>query len=167
MVGRDDDQDPGASASSPFDSVVGRVEAQLSRGRPIGAIDPPAPAPVTVTARRRAVGSRDYLTGIAIGVAIVGVLLQCWLARELAAYDLGWTFYTPESMKPPFVVGTAWRIGAPLALAALVVIAHVLAGRGRRWPAIVVAVLALATPAASLYLARAPFSEIAGRIQAE
>jgi hypothetical protein len=167
MVRRDDDQDPGASASSPFDSVVGRVEAQLARGRPSGAVDPPEPPPAAAVPRGRAAGARDYVTGIAIGVAIVGVLLQVWLARELAMYDATWTLYTPDSMKPPFVVGTAWRFGAPLALAALVVLAHVLAGRGKRWPALVVAVLALATPAASLYLARAPFTELAGRITAE
>jgi hypothetical protein len=170
MVGRDDEPEPGAGASTPFDSVVGRMEAQLARGRPSGAIDPPAGGPAAVARRGRgAAGARGYVTGIAIGVAIAGVLVQCWLAHRLAAFDLdpGWTFYTPGSFEPPFVVRTGWRIGAPVVLAGLVVLAHVLTGRGKRWPAIVVAVVALATPALSIYLAEKPFHTLAGNIRAE
>jgi hypothetical protein len=168
MGERDDDPDP--STSTPFDSVVGRVEAQLARGRPSGALDPPSPAPVAIVRRGRGDGARDYATGIAIGIAVVGVLLQIWVGYEVATYRTTWEMFAPESLRPSaagVVASTAWRYGAPVVLAGLVGLAHVLAGRGRRWPALVIAVVAVAAPVTTLYVARAPFHAVADAIETE
>jgi hypothetical protein len=138
--GRDDE--PAAGGSTPFDSVVGREEARLSRGLPRGAVESPPPDPPLAPGRLQ-----TYAAGIALGVAVLATAVNAWITRECASLA---TVIRPTGSRAAFVASPGWRWGSLVGGVALCVGAAVLARRGRHWPAYVAAAVGAAILAMSL-----------------
>jgi hypothetical protein len=142
-----DEDEPAAAASSAFDSVVGRVEAQLSRGRPSGPVEAP---PAQIVADRVARESRGLRTGILIGVLGFAILVDVWLS--IAMGRLAANVPEPSASRWVEVVATpAWRWGMLAMLGLLSGSAYMLTRRGKRWPLISATVTALIIVALTAY----------------
>ena len=149
-----------------FDSVVGRVEAQLASGRPSGAVEAPTPAssartkiPPPATARP------DFVAGVGAGIAGAAALIQLWLSFHLAPLV---TMYNaleyPPSLGTRIAISPIWHL-ASIAVIGALAIAGYRGSRRRRWPLLVVAGVAIAIVAATYLLATMPITELAGNIQ--
>lgn len=125
-----DDDEPASAASSAFDSVVGRVEAQLSRGRPSGPVEAPEPQ---VVANRTAPDVRGFRTGVVLGLLAAAIVVDLWLS--IAMGRLATNLPAPSASRWVAVVATgAWRWGMLGLLVLLSASAYTLFRRGKRWP---------------------------------
>ena len=125
----------------------------------------PFPATAVEVATERAPTS--FFDGVVTGVAAAAVLVQLFLAWELASFremykDLGGQL--PAATR--LVLTSAWRWGVPAA--GLVAIVVLVVRRPRAaWPYLVVALVIVAATFATWWLARMPVYELAGAIRAE
>lgn len=168
----DDGGEPAPAGSGGFDSVVGRMEAQLARGRPSGAVEAPDRGPVSArvasaSASSAAPSGRGFVAGIGFGIAGLATAVQLWLAYELAPLQQMFREFgaTPPAISR-IVVSAGWRYGTVVALIVLISAAHWIAPR-RRWPLVAVAVLAVAIVMITYVAARLPFSALSGSITSE
>lgn len=107
----------------------------------------------------------SFAHGLFVGVAATVVLVQAWLAVELAELPAMYRDFTAEL--PPLTwlaTSRGWRWGVPLAGAVAVV--ALVARRPRRtwWYAAVAAVL-VGMAVGTWWFAQAPIRELAGTIQ--
>jgi hypothetical protein len=169
MTSSDDDNiEP---ASSAMDSLVGRMEADLARGRPRGPAEPPPSASArTRTPRRSPELDASFVSGLCTGVTGCAILVQIWLAIELRGVRSAfreWTAYFPPTNDVPLssriALSPIWEIGAPVAFAAALV-ALLLFARRRVVPLAVVTVLSVAATTFTYFAATAPLDRIAGQI---
>ena len=154
---------------TPFDSVVGREEARLARGRPSGAVEAPAPAASGRAARVAplAAAKPDFVAGVFAGIAATAGLVQLWLGFHVAPLREVYAALEGPPMLPTRVaISSAWHAISVLVVAGLVAGGYV-ASRGRRWPMIVVAVVALAIVAFTYLYAFEPIHALGGMIKAE
>jgi hypothetical protein len=169
----DDETESGTSA---MDSLVGRMEADLARGRPQAPVEPPPSVSSSKrTARRASDGS--FAAGACAGVAACAVLLQIWLAFELgdasahlAEFDSARSEYgLPESLVPTaskIALSPVWQIGAAVGLA-IALLAALAFARRRVLPLAIVAGVSVGSVVFTYVAAKAPFERLAGEIKAE
>jgi hypothetical protein len=124
----------------------------------------PAAVAIEVTAEA---GPAPFVDGIATGIAIAAVVIQSFLAFELAAFrgmyrDLGGTL--PAATR--LVLTDGWRWGVPAA-GALAITGLVFRRPRNSWAYLAVAVVMVAASVATWYLARMPVYELAGNIKAD
>jgi hypothetical protein len=152
-----EDEDPGP-ASGAFDSVVGRVEAQLARGRPSGPVEAPEPQVVP----DRGVRARGFRAGVLLGVLGSVVVVQLWLSLALA--QLASNRPEPPSVSRWVdVVSTgAWRWGMFAMLLLLSGSAYSLSRRGKRWPLVSALVTALVVLGLTAYAVSYRVNELTG-----
>jgi hypothetical protein len=161
--GAEAEAEPGASRSAPFDSVVGRMEAQLARGRPSGAVE--APRPATQPARIASPSAdRDFVAGLCTGIAALATAMHLWLAYELSPLEQMYRDLPSTSQIADFAISAGWRYGSFGTLVALILVAYAQAPR-RRWPLILVAIVAVSTLAFTYVVARLPVFDLAGSIR--
>ena len=124
-----EDEEPAASGA--FDSVVGRVEAQLARGRPSGAVEAPERE---VVPDRPGVRGRGFRAGVMLGVLCSIIVVQLWLSLALARLAANRPDPPSVSKWVDVVSSGAWRWGMLAMMLLLAGSAYKLSGRGKRWP---------------------------------
>ncbi len=126
-----------------------------------------APFPAVPVEIERVPGPVGFGAGLVTGIGYAAVLVQVFLAWELASFremyrDLGGAL--PAATR--LVLTAGWRWGVPV-VGAVAITALVVRRPRAIWPYIVVAVCAAAAAVATWYLARMPVYELAGNIRAE
>jgi hypothetical protein len=160
-----DDDGGEPAAATQFDSVVGRMEAHLAQGRPSGAVEAP-PAGVQSARISSASGERDFVAGLCTGIAVLATAMHLWLAYELTPLQQLYREVPDSPTISRFAISAGWRYGSFGALVILILFAYALAPR-RRWPLVVVAILAVSALAFTHVVSRLPLFEIAGNIRGE
>jgi len=109
----------------------------------------------------------SFAHGVVTGIAAAAVLVQVFLAWELASFremykDFGGTL--PAATK--IVLTSGWRLGVPV-VSAIAIVALIVRRPRIAWPYLAAALVIVAATLATWWLARAPLYELAGNIRAD